>query len=151
MAKKGVKVGPRIIVVWAKVKKKVNGKTVEVSLTSQVVKTTADLFGLKESKTGGSSATTKNITTKKGKRTILVGGTKSVGTRKMFATVDGRVYHQLPVPTGLSLAKAYSIFKAGKKASAIKFQGGTPKIIGKATKDTKSKSRAAAEAAKGLN
>lgn len=150
MAKKGVKVGPRIIVQWASVKRKVNGKTVTVSLTSQVLKSTATLFGLKESKSGGSSAVVKNITTKKGKRTVLSGGTKSVGTRKMYATVDNRVYHQLPVPAGLSLAKAYAVFKAGKKAAAIKFQGGTPRIIGKASKDTKSKSKASTEAAKGL-
>ena len=145
MAKKGVPVGPRIMVQWANVKKKVNGKTVTVSLTSQVVKTTADLFGLKESKTGGGSATIKNITTKKGKKTILTGGVRAVGTRKMYASTDGKIFHQLPVPTGLSLAKAYSIFKAGKKAYVIKFQGGIPRIIGKATKDTKSKSKAAVD------
>jgi hypothetical protein len=148
MAKKGQKVGPRIIVEWGTIKKKTGGKTVAVKLTSQVVKTTADLFGLKESKAGGSSAVTKNITTKKGKRLILSGGVSKVATRKMFASTDGKVFHQLPVPAGLSLAKAYSVFKAGKKAYEIKFQGGTSRIIGKPTKDTKTKSKAADKTAK---
>lgn len=148
MAKKGEKIGPRITVEWGTVKKKRAGKTVSVKLTSQVVKTTATLFGLKESKAGGTGATVKNITTKKGKRTILSGGVSKVGTRKMYASTDGKIFHQLPVPAGLSLAKAYSIFKAGKKAYEIKFQGGVSRIIGKPTKDTKTKSKNADKSAK---
>ena len=115
-------------------------------LTSQVLESTAKLFGLKAAKDGSAgSAVTKNITTKKGKRLILVGGVKKVGNRKIFASTDGKVFHQLPVPVGVSLAKAYAIFKGGKKAYVIKFQGGLPKIIGKASKDTKSKSKAAVD------
>ena len=143
MAKKGVKTGPRITVFWAKVKRKVDGKSVDVSLTSQIVKTTADLFGLKAQKAGPGvgGATVKTIKTKKGSRVILSGGNKTIGTRKMYASTDGKVFHQFPVPVGLSLAKAYAILKAGKKAYIVKFQGGTPKIVGSSpVKDTKSKS-----------
>lgn len=137
MAKKGEKAGPRITVQWANVKKKVKGKTVNTVLASQVLESTAKLFGLKAAK--NTVSTVKNITTKKGKKTVLIGGIRKVGSRKMFASTDGKIWHQLPVPFGLSLAKAYSIFKAGKKAYVIKFQGGTPKIIGVSSKDTKSK------------
>lgn len=144
MAKKGEKVGPRITVEWGSIQVKRAGKKVSVKLTSQVVKTTATLFGLKESKSGGSAAVTKNIKTKKGNRVILSGGVSRVGTRKLFASVDGKVFHQLPVPIGLSLAKASTILKAGKKVYELKFQGGTSRIIGtKAIKDTKSKSKLA--------
>lgn len=144
MAKKGVKVGPRITVEWGSVKVKRGGKQINVKLTSQVVKTTAVLFGLKESKSGGSAAVTKNIKTKKGNRTILSGGFAKIGSRKLFASVDGKVFHQLPVPVGLSLAKASTILKAGKKVYEVKFQGGNSRIVGtKAIKDTKSKSKLA--------
>lgn len=148
MPKKGTPTGPRITVEWGTIKVKRGGKAVNVSLSSQVVKTTATLFGLKESKKAGTGAVVKSITTKKGKKLILSGGINRVGTRKMLATVDGKVWHQLPVPTGLSLAKAFAVFKIGRKAYEIKFQGGTPRIIGKPSKDGKSKSKEAKKAAK---
>lgn len=143
MAKKGTPVGPRITVEWGTIKVKRGGKNVSVRLSSQVVKTTATLFGLKESKGTTVGAATKSITTKKGKRLILSGGVAKVGTKKLFASVDGKVFHQMPIPVGLSLAKAFAVLKQGKKASEIKFQGGVSRIIGKASKDTKSKSKLA--------
>lgn len=149
MAKKGEKAGPRVTVSWGTSTKKVKGKKVTNVVTSQVLESTAKLFGLKTvTKSTSATAVTKSIKTTKGKRLILSGGVKKVGTKKMFASVDGKVFHQLPIPMGLSLAKAYSIFQGGKKAYVIKFQGGTPRIIGKKGKDTKSKSKAAAAAAK---
>jgi hypothetical protein len=148
MPKKGVPTGPRITVEWGSVKRKVKGKSVSVKATSQVVKTTATLFGLKESKTGGTGASVKTITTKKGKKTILSGGVNKVTTRKIEASVDGKVWHQMPLPIGISLAKAFAILKSGKKAYMIKFHGGTPRIIGKPGKDTKTKSKAAAKTVK---
>lgn len=144
MPKKGTPIGPRVTIEWGTRKVKRAGKTVNEKLTSQVVETTAKLLGLKTSKTGGTGATTKNITTKKGKKLILTGGVNRVGTRKMFVSVDGKIWHQMPVPMGLSLAKAFATVKAGKKAWGIKFQGGTTRLVGaKATKDTKSKAKTA--------
>ena len=91
MAKKGVKAGPRVAIQWANIKKKVNGKNITVSLVSQVLKSTADLFGLKESKSGGAvgaSASVKTIKTKSGKRQVLIGGTKSVGTKRQMIKLN---------------------------------------------------------------
>lgn len=141
MPKKGVKTGPRVTVEWGTIKKKVNGKSVTVRLSSQVVQTTAKLFGLKESKGTTVGATTKSIKAKNGTRLILTGGVAKVGTKKLYASVDGKVFHQMPIPIGLSLARAFAILKSGKKAYEIKFQGGTSRIIGKPSKDTKSKAK----------
>lgn len=144
MGKKGVAIGPRVTIGWGVVKRKVKGKSVTSSPTSRILKSTADAFGLKEVKQSTTTgARTKSITTKKGKRLILQGGTSVVAAKKMFASIDGKVWHQLPVPVGVSLAQAFAIFKGGKKTFAIKFQGGTPKVIGKASRDTKSKSKLA--------
>lgn len=138
---KGKKVGPRVTIEWGTVSRKQSGKKVNVKATSRVVKTTADLFGLKESKAVGAKVI--NAKAKKGTRKVIQAPSRSVSSRKMLASVDGKVWHQIPLPTGISLAKAFAILQKGKKAYMIKFQGGTPKIIGTASKDTKSKAKAA--------
>ena len=138
---KGKKVGPRVTIEWGTVPRKQKGKKVNVKATSRVVKTTADLFGLKESKAVGAKVI--NTKTAKGSRKIIQSPSRSVSSRKMFASVDGKVFHQIPLPAGISLAKAFAIMQKGKKAYMIKFQGGIPKIIGVPSKDTKSKAKAA--------
>ena len=140
---KGTKVGPRVTIEWGAVSRKVNGKKSNVKVTSRVVATTAKLFGLTESKTVAAKIV--NTKTKKGSRKIIQSPSTSVARRVIFASVDGKIWHRVPVPQGISLAKASAIFQKGKKAYAIKFQGGDPKIIGKASKDTKSKSKAAVD------
>ncbi len=138
---KGKKVGPRVTIEWGTVSRKKSGKKTNVKATSRVVETTAKLFGLTESK--AVAAKVVNTKSKKGTRKIIQAPSRSVSSRKMLASVDGKVWHQIPLPTGISLAKAFAILQKGKKAYMIKFQGGTPKIIGKASKDTKSKAKVA--------
>ncbi len=145
-SQKGKKVGPRITVDWGTVSKKVNGKKSNVKASSRVVATTATLFGLVESK--AAVAKVINTKTKTGSRKIIKSPSTAVARRVIFATVDGKIWHRVPVPQGISLAKAFAIFQKGKKAYAIKFQGGLAKIIGKASKDTKSKSKAAVDPTK---
>lgn len=140
---KGTKVGPRITVEWGSITKKVKGQKKNVKATSRVVATTAKLFGLTESKTVGAKIV--NAKSAKGTRKILQSPSTSVARRVIMATVDGKIYHRVPVPQGVSLAKAFAIFQKGKKAYAIKFEGGIPKIIGKASKDTKTKSKVAVD------
>ena len=140
---KGTKVGPRVTIDWGSVSKKVDGKKKNVKASSRVVETTAKLFGLKEST--ASSAKIVNVKTKKGTRKVIQSPSTAVARRVIFASTDGVIWHRVPVPQGISLAKAFAVFQKGKKAYAIKFQGGTPKIIGKATKDTKSKSKEAVD------
>jgi hypothetical protein len=140
---KGVKVGPRVTIDWGAVSRKVNGKKSNVKVVSRVVATTAKLFGLTESKTVAAKIV--NSKTKKGTRKIIQSPSTSVARRVIFASTDGKIWHRVPVPQGISLAKAFAIFQKGKKAYAIKFQGGIPKIIGKASKDTKSKSKLATD------
>lgn len=135
------KIGPRVTIEWGTITRKRKGKKVNIKATSRVVKTTAELFGLKESKAVGAKVV--NVKVAKGTRKIIQSPSRSVASRKMFASVDGKVFHQIPLPAGISLAKAFAILQKGKKAYMIKFQGGTPKIIGVASKDTKSKSKLA--------
>lgn len=148
MPKKGEKSGPRIVVDWGTRSKTVKGKKATIKMQSRVLESTAKLFGLKAVKTGGSSIAT--IKPKKGvARSIIKSPLMKIAARKMLASVDGKVYHSLPVPIGCSLASAYKVLMGGKKAYSIKYQGGTPKIIGKAPiKDTKSKAKAATETKK---
>lgn len=143
MGKKGVKTGPRIVVDWGTRSKTVNGKKVTVKMQSRILQTTATLFGLKSVKVGSSSLVV--IKSKKGvNRTIIKSPSTKIASRKIYASVDGKIYHSLPVPIGCSLAGAYKVLMGGRKAYSIKFQGGTPKIIGKAPlKDTKSTSKKA--------
>lgn len=138
---KGKAVGPRVTIEWGTVTRKQKGKKVTVKVTSRVVKSTAELFGLKEAK----AVSAKVVSTKSGKptRKIIQAPTRHVSSRKMLASVDGKVFHQIPIPAGVSLSKAFAVFQKGKKAHMIKFQGGIPKIIGVASKDTKSKAKAA--------
>ena len=138
---KGKSVGPRVNIDWGTVSRKVKGKKTNVRAMSRVLKSTADLFGLKESK--ASAPKIANVKTAKGSRKVIQSASTKVGTTKMYASVDGKTWHQLPLPMGLSLAKAYAMFQKGKKAYAIKFKGGTAKVIGKIGKDTKSKAKTA--------
>jgi len=138
---KGKSAGPRVNIDWGTVSRKVKGKKKNVRATSRVLKSTADLFGLKESK--ASAPKIVNVKSAKGTRTVIQSASKTIGVSKMYASIDGKTWHQLPLPTGLSLAKAYAMFQKGKKAYAIKFKGGTAKVIGKIGKDTKSKAKTA--------
>lgn len=134
--------GPRVVIDWGQITTKKKGKKVTKKLSSRVLESTATLFGLKVSKVGG--AVTKILKTKKGNRVVINSPLAAVARRKIYATVDGKVWHSIPAPGGLSLAKAFITLKKGGKAYAIKFQGGTPKVIGKSPiKDTKSKAKAA--------
>ncbi len=138
--------GPRITIEWGTIKRKLKGKSTTVRLSSQVLSSTAKLLGLKESKGSTVGATTKSITAKGkngGKRLILSGGVSKVASKKLMASVDGKTWHQLPIPNGLSLSRAFAVLKAGKKAYEIKFPGGTSRVIGKPSKDTKSKAKTA--------
>lgn len=144
MPGKGKSVGPRIVIDWGTKSTKVKGKRVSTKLSSRVLESTATLFGLKASSVSGASLKTQK--TKKGNRVVISSPLSAVARRKMYASVDGKIWHSIPIPGGMSLAKAFGVLQKGKKAYAIKFQGGTPKIIGKApTKDTKSKSKDAKE------
>lgn len=138
---KGTKVGPRVTIDWGSVSRKVNGKKKNVKATSRVVATTAKLFGLTETKSVAAKVV--NVKSSKGTRKIIQSPSTGVARRVILASVDGVIYHRVPVPQGVSLAKAFAIFQKGKKAYSIKFQGGTPKIIGTRSKDTKSKSKKA--------
>ena len=135
------KIGPRVTIEWGTITRKKKGKKVTVKATSRVVKTTAELFGLKESK--AVSAKIVSVKVAKGTRKIIQAPSRSVSSRKMFASVDGKVFHQIPLPAGISLSKAFATLQKGKKAYMIKFQGGISKIIGVPSKDTKTKSKAA--------
>ena len=138
---KGKPAGPRVTIEWGTKTIKQSGKKVNVKAASRVLKSTADLFGLKESKAAQPKVI--NVKVKKGTRKVIQSPSRSVSSRKMLASTDGEVWHQIPLPTGISLAKAFAIIQKGKKAHAIKFQGGLAKIIGPISKDTKSKAKTA--------
>lgn len=141
-AKKGG--GPRVVIDWGQLNVKKKGKKVAKKLSSRVLESTATLFGLKTSTVGG--AVVKTLKTKKGNRVVIASPLITVARRKMLASTDGKTWHSIPVPSGLTLAKAFITLQKGGKAYAIKFQGGNAKVIGKKpVKDTKSKAKSAKE------
>jgi hypothetical protein len=133
--------GPRQIIDWGTVKKKVAGKTVSVKAYSKVMKSAVDALGLKATETSKlQGATAKK--NKKG-RLYLAGPsiTGSGGRVILCSTGETRktksglytIYHRVPVPPDISLAKAVAVFSKSK-IKIIKFPNGAPIPIGKGGK-----------------
>ena len=135
---KGKSLGPRIVVDWGTVTKKLKGKTTKVSLQSKVPSEIAKVFGLKEAK-----ATSANATVKKDKkgRQRLKAPSDSIGAKYLLASVDGKFFHRVRIPSGCSLARASTILRSGKKVYSIKFPNGPAKRIGTKGKDPISKAK----------
>ena len=97
--------GPRVVIDWGQITVKKKGKKVAKKMSSRVLESTATLFGLKPSTVGG--AVTKVLKTKKGNRVVISSPLITVARRKIFASTDGKTWHSIPVPSGLTLAKAF--------------------------------------------
>jgi hypothetical protein len=129
--KKNAARGRRITVEWGSVKKKVGGKTSNVKAYSKVIQSVATAAGLKEATvkapaikkdTKGRQRLAGQGITRSGARYLLVSigettKTKSGGTREKF--------HRVPIPPGISMAKASAILKKGKVTS-VKFPNARP-------------------------
>lgn len=148
MPKKGESLGPRVLVSWGTVKRKVKGKTTSSTAYSKVPGKIATLFGLKTAtpSKGGSGATVKKD--KKGRRRLVAPSGAGIGANYLLATVDGKTWHRVRIPQGVSLAQASTVLRSGRKVFGIKFPNGEAKLIGTKSKDTLSKSKTAAAAAK---
>lgn len=137
--KKNVAKGKRVLVEWGSVKLKSGGKTTNQKVYSRVIKSVADAMGLKEAKAPANTIR-KN---KKGSQylggiSVARGASKyvlvSVGETAKAKTkggADREIFHRVPIPRGISMAKASAILVKAGKAKTIKFPNGTPKPIGK--------------------
>lgn len=123
--------GRRITVEWGSVKKKVNGKVTNTKVYSKVIDSVVKATGLKEAtikppaikkdKKGAQRLAGQSIT-RSGSRYLLV----SVGeTSKTKSGNTIEKFHRVPIPPGISLAKASAILKKGK-ATSIKFPNARP-------------------------
>ncbi len=141
MAKKNAAKGPRQIIDWGSVTKKVNGKKTNVHVYSRVIKSAVDALGLKATdarKIAG--ATTKKdkkgrlrlsgvSITKSASRVILC----STGDKRKSKSGESLIYHRVPVPPEISLAKAVAVLSKSK-VKFIKIPNGHEYAIGKAGK-----------------
>jgi hypothetical protein len=148
MPKKGVTLGPRIQISWGKVTRKSAGKKTSSTAYSKVPGKIAALFGLKEAKVsaGSSGATVKKD--KKGRRRLVAPSAAGIGANYLLATVDGKTWHRVRIPQGVSLAQASTVLRSGRKVYGIKFPNGAPKLIGTKSKDGLSKAKTATTTAK---
>lgn len=130
--------GRRITVEWGSVKKKVNGKVSNVKVYSKVIDSVFKVCGLKaanikppaikKDKKGRQRLAGQGITSS-GSRYLLVHVGETTKTKK-GTTIDK--YHRVPIPPGVSMAKASAILKKGK-AVKIKFPN-APSVELKASK-----------------
>jgi hypothetical protein len=148
MPKKGETLGPRVTISWGSLTRKVAGKKTTATTYSKVPGKIATLFGLKAANVakGSSGATVKKD--KKGRRRLVAPTAQGIGANYLMATVDGKTWHRVRIPQGVSLAQASTVLRSGRKVYAIKFPNGQAKQIGTKSRDTVSKSKAAATAAK---
>jgi hypothetical protein len=130
MAKKGVKTGPRVAVSWGakKVKTKTGTKTIPaVSFVSQHVLT---ITGLKEYKFKATLNLNKD---KKGRLRIAAQGVTRSASRyvliwngELSPKSKQKVWHRVPIPAGISLARASTQLQAGKKVVEVRFPSTLP-------------------------
>jgi hypothetical protein len=129
--KKTAAKGRRVTVEWGSIKKKVGGKTSNVKVYSKVIDSVFKACGLKEAnikppaikkdKKGRQRLAGQGIT-RSGARYLLVHVGEKTKT-KAGGTIDK--YHRVPIPPGVSMAKASAILKKGK-AVKIKFPNARP-------------------------
>lgn len=130
--------GPRQIIDWGTVKRKVKGKTVNVKAYSKVIKSAVDTLGLKAIDTSKISGA---VAKKNSKGRLYLSGpsiTSSGGRVILCSTGETRktksgvytIYHRVPIPPDISLAKAVAVLTKSK-IKIIKFPNGEPIPIGK--------------------
>lgn len=131
-SKKNAAKGRRLTIEWGSVKKKVNGKVSNVKVYSKVIESVAKVCGLKEAKV----SPPKIIKDKKGKQRLQGQGITRTASRYLLVSVGEKgkavkgkaaleKYHRVPIPAGVSMAKASAILKKGK-AVKIKFPNARP-------------------------
>lgn len=119
------KIGPRIPVSWGTATRKVKGRSIKVPLISLVSESVFKLTGLKEYKFANSLKLTQD--SKKRTRVAAQGITRSA-TRYVLIHVGEysikskqKVWHRVPVPNGVSLAKAARQLQGGKKVVEVRW------------------------------
>lgn len=113
--------GRRLTVEWGSVKKKVNGKVTNVKVYSKVIESVAKACGLKEAKV----TPPKIIKNKKGAQRLQGQGITRSCSRYLLVSIGEKgkaakgktaieKFHRVPLPPGVSMAKASAILKKGK-------------------------------------
>jgi hypothetical protein len=129
--KKNAARGRRITVEWGSVKKKVAGKTTNTKVYSKVIESVVKAAGLKEANVKA-PAIKKD---KKGRQRLSAQGITRSGARYLLVSIGEKSksksgttrekFHRVPIPPGISMAKASAILKKGKVTS-VKFPNARP-------------------------
>jgi hypothetical protein len=122
--KKGVK-GRRVAVSWGSVTRTIKGKKTKVPALSLVKESVIALTGLKPFKQTAALKLTKD---KKGRTRIAAPGLTRSATRHVLVWTGEygkgkskqKVWHRVPLPTGISLAVASKQLQGGKKVVEVR-------------------------------
>lgn len=137
--KKNAARGARKIIDWGTVKKKVSGKTVSTKVYSRVIGSVVTTLGMKPTdpkKIAGATAKKDKkgrlrlsgvSITKSGSRVILCSNGEMRKTKK---GQEVKVFHRVPVPPQISLAKAVAVLSR-TKVKFIKIPNGFEYAIGR--------------------
>jgi hypothetical protein len=127
--------GPRVLISWGPVTKKVKGKQVRFTAYSKIPESTQKALGLKVAKTSGTSLGSAAVKKDKRGRLRLSTPGASVGVHYLLAwtgeyTAKGtQKWRRIRLPQEVGLAKAVNILLTGKKIRSIKFPNGVERII----------------------
>lgn len=144
--KKNAAKGPRELIDWGSQKIKKGGKTTSVKVYSRVIQSAAVALGIKTTP----SAKITGATVKKDKKGHLrlsgasiskhgtyllasTGETRAVKGKSGKASTQVKVWHRVPVPPEVSLAKAVAVLSK-TKIKFLKYPNGTEYPIGKGGK-----------------
>lgn len=123
--KKGAATGPRIPVSWGTVTRTIKGKKKKIPAISLIQESVFSRTGLKEYKFGDSLKLTKD---KKGRQRIAAQGITRTGARYVLVwfgdlsvKTKNKIWHRVPIPSGISLAKVAKQLQGGKKVVELKF------------------------------
>lgn len=129
------KPGPRVLIFWGIVQKKVGGKTIKFDAYSKIPQATQTALGLKVAQQKTSSGASAAVKKDKKGRLRLSAPKAGVGTHYLLAwagdyTPKGaQRWLRIRLPQEVGLARAVAVLSAGKKIRSIKFPNGVERII----------------------
>jgi hypothetical protein len=123
--KKGAASGPRIPVSWGTTTRTIKGQKKKVPAISLIQESVFKRTGLKEYKFGDNLKLTKD---KKGRQRIAAQGITRSATRyvkvwfgDLGVKSKAKIWHRIPIPAGISLAKVAKQLQGAKKVVEVKF------------------------------
>lgn len=135
--KKNAAKGPRKLVDWGSVKKKIGGKSTQIKVYSRVIESVSKALGITVIEPAKLPAVTVKTDKRKhqylGGASITKAGSKyllcSTGETRKTKSGTSTVFHRVPLPPEISAAKAVAVLKKSK-VKIIKFPNGKQYSIG---------------------